>query len=78
MSMSTQSFLGLIKYKNTLGLATLGFGTVQGRGEGAPNTWLLYMFDFKNSKAFKMSSFSLDRLSDLNILREENSLSSDT
>ena len=30
MSMSTQSFLGLIKYKNTLGLATLGFGTVQG------------------------------------------------
>ena len=32
MSMSTQSFLGLIKYKNTLGLATLGFGTVQGRG----------------------------------------------
>ena len=32
MSMSTQSFLGLIKYKNTLGLATLGFGTVQGGG----------------------------------------------
>ena len=29
MSMSTQSFLGLIKYKNSLGLATLGFGTVQ-------------------------------------------------
>ena len=34
MSMSTQSFLGLIKYKNTLGLATLGFGTVQGGGGG--------------------------------------------
>ena len=68
--------------KNTLGLATLGFGTVKGGAQYLlPNgQWPIqnYIFDLRNSKAFRMSSFSLDLLSDLNILREENNLSTDT
>ena len=36
------------------------------------------MFDFRNNRAQRTSSLSLERLSDLKILREENSLSTET
>ena len=38
----------------------------------------IYMFDFRNNRAQRTSSLSLERLSDLKILREENSLSTET
>ena len=38
----------------------------------------IYMFDFRNNRAHRTSSLSLERLSDLKILREENSLSTET